>query len=290
MRNIAIFISGRLSGYEENLIPFVNSLKDRYNIKLFFSINSFTIADNDISSVITKLEKDFENIIGYYNFEKYKLPRYFVENRLKNKENLRLINGDKFSYKSCSQFYNDTKNFELIELYEKMNNIKFDIICKTRADTVFYTNVDFIFNNYEDLILHNKHIIPIRYWGHIHYDTPIMLSDIFAYGNKNTMRIYCSTYEWILKNELESIYSNANEIYLTDNILHYRFYKCTGGDGDPCLSRNEIIDKYENNPNNIQIHTIENVQYDLLSTEIRHKNQLVIIDESNIEEYTESLL
>jgi hypothetical protein len=151
MRNIAIFISGRLSGYEENLIPFVNSLKDRYNIKLFFSINSFTIADNDISSVITKLEKDFENIIGYYNFEKYKLPRYFVENRLKNRENLRLINGDKFSYKSCSQFYNDTKNFELIELYEKMNNIKFDIICKTRADTVFYTNVDFIFNNYEDI-------------------------------------------------------------------------------------------------------------------------------------------
>ena len=85
MRNIAIFISGRLSGYEENLIPFVNSLKDRYNIKLFFSINSFTITENDILSVITKLEKDFESIIGYYNFEKYKLPRYFVENRLKNR-------------------------------------------------------------------------------------------------------------------------------------------------------------------------------------------------------------
>ena len=132
--------------------------------------------------------------------------------------------------------------------------------------------------------------MPIRYWGHIHYDTPLMISDTFAYGNKETMRMYCCTYDWILKNELESIYSNANEIYLTDNILQYRFYKCTGGDGDSCLSRNEIINKYENNPNNIKIHTIENVHYNLVLSEIRHKNQVVIIDESNIEEYTESLL
>ena len=36
MLNIAIFISGRLLGYKDCLLPFVNNLKERYNIYLFF--------------------------------------------------------------------------------------------------------------------------------------------------------------------------------------------------------------------------------------------------------------
>ena len=37
---IAIFISGRLLGYKEYLIPLLENLNQRYNIKLFLSINS----------------------------------------------------------------------------------------------------------------------------------------------------------------------------------------------------------------------------------------------------------
>ena len=61
MRNIAIFISGRMLGYKENLVPFINSLKHKYNIKLFFSINTFSFEDMNINinTIINELHSDF---------------------------------------------------------------------------------------------------------------------------------------------------------------------------------------------------------------------------------------
>lgn len=281
MRNIAIFISGRILGYEENLIPFINSLKHKYNIKLFLSINIFSFEDvnSNIPFLINKLQTEFGDILAYCNFEKYKLPKCFVENRLKN-------NINRFEYNCLSCFYNDKKNMELIEKYEIDNDIKFDIICKTRSELQFTTSIDFIFDNEEDLIIHNKHMVNIRYWGHIHHNTPFMISDAFAYGNKNSMKIYCKTYDWILQNDLSQIYSQPFEIYLTDSILQYIFYKNHGGDGDEPLSHVEIIDKYVNNPNKIIIHFLENIHYNIIHTTIRQRNNF-IVDKSNVWEYTQ---
>ncbi len=40
MLNIAIFISGRLTGYTIGLLPLINNLKLKYNVRIFFSINT----------------------------------------------------------------------------------------------------------------------------------------------------------------------------------------------------------------------------------------------------------
>ena len=152
-------------------------------------------------------------------------------------------------------------------------NIEFDIICKIRSDIIFRSKVNFIVDNKNDLVLRNQHIMDIRFWGHIYRDTPLMISDAFAYGNKKTMKYYCYTYNWILQNDklLKGNYIQTFEIYLTDNILQHVFYNIPGGGSVPILTREEIIDKYKNNPNRIEIIYLQNINYELLHNNIRQK-------------------
>ena len=138
MLNIAIFISGRLFGYKDCLLPFVNNLKERYNIYLFFSINTFSLpSDTSIDYIIQDLKQTFGKRIGDIYFEEYKFPKSYVDCMVTN-------NILRFSYNSLSHFFNDSKNMELIELFEKNNNIDFDIICKSRSDIIFRSEVEFI--------------------------------------------------------------------------------------------------------------------------------------------------
>jgi len=289
-KNIAIFISGRIIGYEECLLPLINNIKNKYNIFLFFSINSFSLdKDNqnekNIEEIIKKLKNDFGKNFADAHFKEYKLPKIFVDNRKNN-------NIFNFNYNELSHNYNDKKNFELIKKYENENNISFDLICKLRSDIIVYNNnIDFIFDNENELIIRNKHMQDIRYWGGIFTDTPLMISDSFAYGNKKSMEIYCSTYDWILKNDLlfNGNYTYANEIFLTDNLLQYVFYhNDKGRDNNPYLSREQVIDKYINNPYGIKIITLNDIHYVLLNENIRKKNNF-IVDINNVYEYTEKI-
>jgi hypothetical protein len=206
------------------------------------------------------------------------MPKSFVENRLQHDYN-------NFHYNCLSCFYNDKKNLELIEKYEIDKNIKFDVICKTRSELSFNTTVDFLFDNDDELVLHNKHMESIRYWGHIHKQTPDMISDAFAYGNKNSMKIYCKTYDWILQNNQSRIYSQTFEIYLTDSILQHIFYNDHGGDGNEPMSYVEIMNKYVNNPHKIKIHYLSNVHYTIIPPHIRQCNNFTV-DKSNVWNYT----
>jgi hypothetical protein len=280
MYNIALFISGRLIGYKDCLLPFINNIKNKYNVFLFFSINSFSL-DKNVEHVIDDLKNTFGETIGDIYFEEYKFPRIYVETHINN-------NIDVFSYNCLSQYYNDRKNMELIENFEKNNNIVFDILCKTRSDIVFSNNnVDFTIDNKNELIIRNKHIQDIRYWGHCYNDTPLMISDCFAYGNKMSMKYYCSTYDWILKNDLllKGNYLHAGEIYLTDSILQHVFCNIPGGGNEPLLSREQIQNKYVNNPNKILIVYLNNIQYTLLPPYLRQQNNF-IVDTNNVFNYT----
>jgi hypothetical protein len=282
MLNIALFISGRLLGFKECLLPFIINLKKKYNIFVFFSINtlSFDKNNSNLDIVISDLKNTFGSTIGDMYFEEYKFPKNYVEMRISN-------NTNKFSYNCLSCFYNDSKNMELIEKFEKNNNILFDIICKTRSDIIFTTDVNFICDSKDDLTIRNKHMMDIRYWGHAYDNTPLMVSDAFAYGNKISMKHYCSTYDWILKNDniLKGNYSQTFEIYLTDSILQHIFYNTPGGEVTPLLSREQIINKYINNPNEIKIVYLNNINYILLSEQIRKTNNF-IVDVNNVFNYT----
>ena len=280
MVNVALFISGRLIGFKECLLPFVNAYKDRYNIYLFFSINTLSLDKNQtIESITSELKDTFGAMIGDIYFEEFKFPKTYVENRLRN-------NVDFFSYNLLSHSYNDRNNMKLIENFEINKNISFDVLCKTRSDSIFTNIQDFVVDNKHDTVIRHKHMMDIRHWGHIYTDTPVMISDSFAYGNKKSMKYYCETYDWILKNDIErnGTYTNALEIYLTDNLLQHLFYTIPHGGHNPIMSREEI-DKYENNPNRIKFVYIHDIHYVLLNQSIRQKNNF-IVNKDNVLEYT----
>jgi hypothetical protein len=281
MTNIAIFISGRLLGFREFLLPYVNMIKNKYNIYLFFSINTFSLDKNDtVESVTNDLKNTFGEMIGDIYFEEFKMPRSYVENRISN-------NVDTFSYNCLSCFYNDRKNMELIENFEINKNIQFDIVCKTRTDIKFIKIDDFIVDKKDDVIIRNKHMMDIRYWGHIYINTPLMISDAFAYGNKKSMKHYCETYDWILKNDLllKGQYTHAFEIFLTDSLLQHVCYNVPGGGYHPILTREQIINNYLNNPKGITFVYMNNIHYVLLTQSIRSKNNFVV-DKNNVFNYT----
>jgi hypothetical protein len=286
MLNLAIFISGRLLGYSDCLVPLINNIKQKYNVYLFFSINIFSLNIQDrniknIEYIINDLKTKFGESTCQCNFEEYKFPKYIVEKLIQNN-----INFDCYNEFSC--FYNDKINFNLIDTYEIINNIKFDIICKTRSDIYFNSNnIDFILDNKDDLIIHNKHLQDIRYWGHKYHDTPLMISDAFAYGNKNSMKIYCSTYDFILNNNLNGLYCQTFEIALTDSILQHKFYQKISGEVIPLLTREQVFDKYINNPYKVKINYLNNVHYTILPKHIRSCNNFVI-NINNIYEYTQN--
>ena len=212
MINLAIFISGRIKFYNKCLIPIIQHLKSqkKYNIRIFFSIN------ND--SVIEDVIECFKNELGYYEFKPFFYEKDWVENRLKN--NRKYLG----SYNQLSCFYNDLNNFNLIEKYEKDNNIEFDIICKLRSDIIFrnLNQVNFHKDDSKELILNN-----INLWCIIRAFnlSPPLMSDAICFGNKNSMKIYCNTYNFI-KNmdiKLNGLYNRTFEPYLNESLYNCLF-------------------------------------------------------------------
>ena len=127
----------------------------------------------------------------------------------------------------------------------------------------------------------------IRYWGHIYIDTHLLISDAFAYGNKKSMKHYCETYDWILKNDLllKGQYTQAFETYLTDSLLQHVCYNVPGGGSIPLLTREQIINNYVNNPKGITFVYMNDIRYVLLNQYIRSKNNFVV-DKNNVLQYT----
>ena len=126
----------------------------------------------------------------------------------------------------------------------------------------------------------------IRYWGHKYTDTPIMVSDAFAYGNYESMKRYCQTYDWILENDilLKGLYTQGPEVYLTDNVLQHVFYNVPGGEHEPTMSKENIIQIYNRN-----IRTIEcKCNYTMIARHIRTKNNINITLD-NVWNYTKQI-
>jgi len=260
---IALFFSGRVKGYD-SILPTLLTQLSGHTVKFFFSINTFTLDLHETEASVTKhLHELLGSSLGTIHFKEYKLPRYYVENKLAN-------GSTQFTYNALSHTYNDFTNYKNIKAYEITHTISFDIVCKMRTDIIFHTPLLFIQDEKDACIIRHKHIQDIRYWGHIYKDTPIFVSDCFAYGNMKSMKIYCNTYPWILENniKLKGQYTHANEIYLTDSILDRVFYTVPGGGHTPAVTRKDIIDTYAHNTHNVKIIVADDIQYTML--ELRH--------------------
>lgn len=216
MINLAIFISGRIKFYDKCLLEIINFLKsqNKYNIKLFLSINSDQICNEVIHC--------FKNEIGYYEFKPFFYEKDWIENRLKN--NRKYLG----PYNQLSCFYNDLNNFNLIEKYEKDYNIEFDIICKLRSDIIFTDINQIIFHkdNPCDLILNN---INLQCRISAFLLSPSLMSDAVCFGNKKSMKIYCNTYNFIKNMDIniKGLYNRTFEAYLNESLYNCLIY----GDG-----------------------------------------------------------
>lgn len=239
MISVALFISGRLTCYEEVLIPVLRFLDSRYDIHLFCSING----ERDEYHI--NAEKNLAKWLRNISYETYKVPENFIQNT--HPETLfQNVNGQKIPYTVLSCFYNDRKAFNLIDAYEKENGTSFDVISKIRPDLMFkdYNFIVFKKDSPDDILLHSC-IPPAQIYIYGYKSIPMCICDAFAYGNKKVMEIYTRTYEYILH---ENTKRNGNfrinyEPSLTESIIDFYFLDTT--------NENEMRYKYLENERNI---------------------------------------
>lgn len=171
--SIAIFFSGRITGFQ--YLDTLKLIKEKYNPTFFCSLNADSITDE-----MSLFFKTFDLSKDQYNIEKTIVPPiYFTLDKcpVTNVAN------------TYSMFYHNKKCFELIEKYPQ----KFDVILKFRADIDASMPLEIISP------LPNTVYIPFSdFWDstdHEHGGT----NDRIAYGDFNTMKLYCGAVDNILK-------------------------------------------------------------------------------------------
>jgi hypothetical protein len=286
--NVALFISGRILGYDKCLIPMVNNFKlassADFKVKVFFSINTFSLAkDENILDIIKHLKELLGDKFGDIYYEDYKLPYDWVQSKLQNGTN-------SFIYNQMSCFYNDKQNLRLIEEYQIMNNMNFDIISKIRSD-ITSSPIYLKWDNPNELVLRTS-LTGISFWGHLEQFSKLpyqMISDAFAYGNMKSMRIYCKTYDWTLEqNRLrKGHYHPTFEMLLTQSVINYRINDHDDGNNNPNITSEQLLNIFLNNKNNIKIIYEKDINYNLLPIQYRNKNNFVV-DKTNVLTYTHS--
>ena len=221
--NIALFVSGRILGYDTCLLPMINNFKPAssgdFKIKVFFSINTFSLGkDENILAIINNLKQLLGDKFGDIYYEDYKLPYDWVHSKLQNGTN-------GFIYNQMSCFYNDKQNLRLIEEYQVNNNINFDIVAKLRSD-ITSSPISLKLDDPDALIIRTP-LTGIGFWGHLAEFSKLPCQTIsidVVYGNMKSMRIYCKTYDWTLEQNilLNGHYSCTFEPLITNSILDYR--------------------------------------------------------------------
>lgn len=208
---IALLISGRLTRYEECLLPMLENCSDKHTIEVFASINDGDSEYyNNAKTILSKFLK------GLY-VKPYELPKDFNHTHEFKFANL-LMDGVYVPYNQMSMYFNDNNSFNMALEYSKNNNFEYEIIMKYRADIInnempFIINQNFVNNN----ILYS--IKPICVFeSHGIYKRTI-ISDAFAWGCPEVMQKYCDTYNYVLNKlkEFDGNYYIGFEDCVTDN-------------------------------------------------------------------------
>ena len=200
MKNIAICISGSLRSieycYENFLENIIEPNMNKYKIKLFYYIPE----DNNCNKIfnIYKILKLKPEILIIKD-KKMILPNIIWNGRPENHSIDKNSTAGIIGY--LYQLEGIQKSFEMLEKYEKSNNIIFDKILRIRNDVIFKDKI--IFDNYDN----NKLTVPSfhSYYG---------INDRFAIGSRNKMEIYMKMYDniYIISNEYTK--KNNNKLLL----------------------------------------------------------------------------
>jgi hypothetical protein len=219
MKRVAIFISGRLTCYENHLIRNLEKLQNHLLVDLFISING------ERDDYHKEAEQKLQKWLRVIQYEKYIPPSETIMIPNNHRETLfQIIDSIKTPYTNLSCFYNDTKCYSMITQYANEKNIEYDIYMKFRPDIYFF-NINVLENigiNMDENSLYS--CIPpqeIYIWGDRRASRCIC--DAFAYGSKKVMEQYCKTYSFIIKtnNERNGSYRINYEPSLTESFCNY---------------------------------------------------------------------
>lgn len=266
----AMFISGRLTCYDENLINVLNTTFCDNDIDLFVSVNG--VRDEYHIEAEQRLSKWLRKI----EYEEFKFPDNFVNT---HPESLRqTVNGKKISYNVMSMFYNDKKSYNMIEEYAKENNIDYNIVCKFRPD-IFFINpyIRFLFEafaQHKDTVFCCLPPCQIILYGDKHPDGPYCLSAAFDLGSMEVMKRYCSTYDFIFK---------LNEKYNGNFRLNYEvsLTECFWGEESFPAYTEDIVQRLHHANSNCPYKIVFfNLQYDINNN--RTKRDIIKRDDSHL--------
>lgn len=215
---IAVLISGHLRN--QNIVKGLIPIWEQYKIDTFvYSWDNFghkgTEMNFDDKVDPDKIRKEIERIPGIKSY-KIENNKEFLLKIKKETENTTYFNYSSPEIFIKSQLYTIAKTYELMENYSKTNNVNYDLVLKLRFDLSI--------NKFEmrketiELLKENKIIlIPKNSDGHAHpnfghcpvchemyYDRKMtvphifphvgVICDIWAMGNQESMKDYCSMY------------------------------------------------------------------------------------------------
>jgi hypothetical protein len=137
----------------------------------------------------------------------------------KRQVKLKKINNKFVPYNCLSMYYNDMITFNVACNYADDNNFEYDLYLKFRSDIIADNIPENIIKPDNNKIHLYNHVPLCNFISGGIYNQPI-ICDAYAWGNRETMKIYCNTYNYVINkiNLYNGEYYVAFECSLTDNI------------------------------------------------------------------------
>jgi hypothetical protein len=245
MKKIAILLSGRVIKVN-SFIELLKKEKNNYDIDVFISANDIYFDYYD------KLQKSLGIHLKGFNCSEYNVPDGFKNvwyNYVDGMHNNMLIGYEKTTaaYRTLSCVYNDKQCFYMAKQYSETNNFEYDIYLRFRSDIICDSFPNFDIDGINNNILFS--VIPVNYfpltitdnpngqiinggyhyYGDMKHNRKYVTNDI-AYGNKKTMEIYCSCYDYVMnKNEFHKgnyfiCFEYTITTYLEDIGVNWHFF------------------------------------------------------------------
>lgn len=212
---IALIITGRIAMYEVGLIHTLTTSNHEFD--LFMSLNGENCDYYD------KMKTTLSPWLKFCNIQKFELNKEFCE-KIKphnwiNTTHCKYVDGYLVPYNVMSMYYNEKVAMEAATKYADTHKFEYGCYLKFRSDLMNVT-----FNENLKIPKEGLHLIsPVPncmfHSGGIH-KAPIVC-DAFAWGNRETMKIYFNTYDYVLKKteETDGNFFISFECSLTDNLI-----------------------------------------------------------------------
>ena len=220
-----MLIPGRIAMYEIGLLSVLENTN--HEIDLYLSLNGEYPDCEYYKKMQNKLGKWIKGLF----INKFELDEEFCKilkpSRWPNRTHCKNYKNYFVPYNPMSMFFNEKNAFKMATDYADKNNFEYDCYMKFRPDITPTCNWESLEMPDKDMHIYSS--IPFcDFTGRGKHQRRIV-SDAWAYGNRKSMNVYCSTYDYILQETQNS------------NGLFFISFECTLVD---CLVDNNITWEY----------------------------------------------